>query len=809
MDFIGNDISGGTFTGTVIQAQNVHWGQAAPVRTPRMLLPEPEEFVDRAAPRAKLDALLAGREGRRAPRLVVITGIPGIGKTAVALRWLYDVRDDFPGGQFYADMSPQGPRSPVDPVSVLETFAGQLGTPREERPAGLAELSAYFRSLTADEPSLMLLDNVVVPAQVRPLLPGAPGSVVVVTSRNRLTGLSVTQPGPDYVTLDALDDDACAQLFGPVAEDGPDGGHEGRRDGGRDGGQALREVIRACAGLPLAVRIARVRAAEGAEALRELADELTDPQTVWEALSVADEIPYPKVLDVAYSGLDGRAAAVWRMLGAHPTGEFAGDLVKRLGGDGREGAKALRTLVHERLLEPSTAGRYRMNGLVHAYARRRLEETPPSGTPSSDTPSSDSAAHVIIDWYLERAAAAEALVSDRWRFGSRFAPGGLPTAVFENEGEALDALEPDGENAAAVVALAARTGRDRLTCELAEALRGFFFRRKYHTRWIGVCEQALEAAGRLRDDLVLARMHYETAFALYDRAGDGDNAAARHHYERARALAAGIGHARTASSALEGLGQLALREGRPHDAISLFREATTALGDIEHPRGRALLEYHRGRAHSAARDHAEAARLLLNARRLFAALTDRHDPAVPRPDRYNEARALTRYAEARLRADRPDEALAGLDEAMTLFPPGVAPKERADAVLLRGDVLAASGDPEGARREWRVALETYRGIGSVKAAAVSSRLAARDDGASADGAVGGGASTGGTSADGTAAGRTSAADPAGDGMAAGEEPTGEASADGTAADGTAVGGAAAGEASADGASADGGTGAGS
>ncbi|MFD7237078.1 NB-ARC domain-containing protein [Streptomyces syringium] len=741
MDFIGNDISGGTFTGTVIQAQHVHWGQAAPVRTPRMLLPVPEEFVDRAAPRARLDALLTGRDGRRAPRIVVITGIPGIGKTAVALRWLYDVRDDFPGGQFYADMSPQGPRSPIDPVSVLETFVGQLGTPREERPAGLAGLSAYFRSLTADEPSLMLLDNVVVPAQVRPLLPGAPGSVVVVTSRNRLTGLSVTQPGPDYVTLDALDDDACAQLFGPVAEGGPDGG----REGGRDGGQALREVIRACAGLPLAVRIARVRAAEGAEALRELADELTDPQTVWEALSVADEIPYPKVLDVAYSGLDERAAAVWRMLGAHPTGEFAGDLVKRLGGDGRDGAKALRTLVHERLLEPSTAGRYRMNGLVHAYARRLLED-PPAASPGAA--SSDTATGVIIDWYLERAAAAEALVSDRWRFGSRFAPGGLPTAVFESEAAALDALEPDGENAAAVVALAARTGRDRLTCELAEALRGFFFRRKYHTRWIGVCEQALEAAGRLRDDLVLARMHYETAFALYDRAGDGDNAAARHHYERARALAAGIGHARTASSALEGLGQLALREGRPHDAIALFRDATTALGAIEHPRGRALLEYHRGRAHSAAHDHAEAARLLLNARRLFAALTDRHDPAVPRPDRYNEARALTRYAEARLRADRPDEALAGLDEAMTLFPPGVAPKELADAVLLRGDVLAASGDPEGARREWRVALETYTAIGSVKAAAVRVRLAARDD----DGAAAGEATADGASADGATGG---------------------------------------------------------
>ncbi|MFI1253701.1 NB-ARC domain-containing protein [Streptomyces netropsis] len=728
MDFIGNGISGGTFSGPVIQAQNVHWAQAAPVRTPRMLLPEPEEFVDRAAPRAKLDDLLAGRDGRRAPRIVVITGIPGIGKTAVALRWLYDVRDAFPGGQFYADMSPQGPRSPIDPVSVLETFVGQLGTPREERPAGLAELSAYFRSLTADEPSLMLLDNVVVPAQVRPLLPGAPGSVVVVTSRNRLTGLSVSQPGPDYVTLDALDDDACAQLFGPVAEDGPDGGH--------DGGQALREVIRACAGLPLAVRIARVRAAEGAEALRELADELADPQTVWEALSVADEIPYPKVLDVAYSALDEGAATVLRMLGGHPTGEFAGDLVKRLGGDGRAGAKALRTLVHERLLEPSTAGRYRMNGLVHAYARRLLDETPPDAAAGGPAPS-DTATDAIVDWYLERAAAAESLVSDRWRFGSRFTHPARPAAIFENEAAALDALEPDGENAAAVVALAARTGRSTLTCELAEALRGFFFRRKYHTRWIGVCEQALEAAGRLRDDLVLARMHYETAFALYDRAGDGDNDAARHHYERARALAAGIGHARTASSALEGLGQLALREGRPHDAIALFREAATALGDIAHPRGRALLEYHRGRAHSAAHDHAEAARLLLNARRLFASLTARHDPAVARPDRYNEARALTRYAEARLRADRPDEALAGLDEAMALFPPRVAPKERADAVLLRGDVLAASGDHEGAHREWRAALETYTGIGSVKAAAVRRRLAAGDDGASAGGPAAG------------------------------------------------------------------------
>ncbi|QIB42554.1 tetratricopeptide repeat protein [Streptomyces aureoverticillatus] len=737
-----NSISGGSFR-DVIQAGHVTVRQcvSGEVRAPRVPLMAPAapgRLVDRLPVRAALDRAADARDERAPAKVVVVTGPPGVGKTGAVLYWSSLRGADFPGGVLYADMSPRGALQPADTRAVLESFVGALGTPRAEMPADEAPLAAYYRHLTAHEPCLVLLDDVVTAAQVAPLLPGHPRSMVVVTSRLLLAGLRGALPSsePEYVRLAGLDDESCRELFLHSA------GITALTQLTDHGRELVRTVVPAFAGLPAAVRIAGARAADPLEGgVEEFARRLLVLPTVQEALTVSDD-PHTyslhQVFEDSYAALDPVAAAVFRRLGLNPTPEFADALVDELAGDPDTGARVRRTLLGGNLLERPAPGRCRMNGLLHEYAGTLAR---------ADSGEAGAVAARITDWYLRRAAAAEVLVSSRWRLSHVFREPAYVAGVFRTETEALDALEPDRENAAALTAREFAHGHDDTVCTLTEALRGFFFRRKHHTLWVEVCELGVRAAERLvaadarageaagggvgggggAPDavLVLARCHYELAFALFDQGGAESVERARRQYGLALRQARAAGHIRTESTALEGLGQVALEQGQPQVALDHFRQALDALGDLPHPRGRALLKYHMGRAASAAHLHEEAAASLLGARHRFAAL--------PEPDRYNEARALTRYAQARLAADRADEAVAPLDEAVTLLQglgapkaegatPSAAPKEEADARLTRGDAFAALGDVRRAREDWQAALDTYRRLGSVGAAGVRERL---------------------------------------------------------------------------------------
>lgn len=676
MDGIENTIAGATIQGTVIQGRNIEYHAAPESPTPRQLAPAPQVYVNHRRTFASLTRAVAERPGGAAPLVVLLTGMAGVGKTATALRLLHALSDGFPGGQLQADMSPQGPLRPRDTVAVLQGFVRALTShqPDAPLPADPGELSAHYRTLTSARPVLVLLDDVVNAGQVRALLPGHPGSVVVVTSRSPLSGLQASHHVVRFA-VDSLNCQDSKVLFEAVA--GPGVVDRPLLDG----------VLHACAGLPLAVRIAGARASELRDMGEDpagLARELIDRSTRLEALTVPDDLSVAQVFDVVYRSLDKDAAALYRTLGLHPTPEFSRELVERLAGTPGD----VRTLVREKLLDPAGDGRLRMHRLVHDHARAAADAGAPDG-----------AVEHCIDWYLTRAAAVERLVSDRWRHGQVFTRTDLP--AFPDVNTALDTLEPDRANAVAVVELAHTAGHHEAAWQLCEALRGFFYRRKYHTDWIEVCRQGLDAAGRTGDPVAVARMHYELAFALADRGEDDDCAAAREHYEHALREATVVTHARTVSSALEGLGLLALRAGDAHTAAEHFERAVGALDGIDHPRGRALLTFHLGRARSAERRHHDAAELLLQARSLFAAL----------PDPFNEAKALWHYAQARHRADRLDETLEPLDASAALMRTCGAPKELADVLLMRGDVRAAQGDHQSAGGDWREAAELYKRLG--------------------------------------------------------------------------------------------------
>ena len=182
--------------------------------------------------------------------VVIVGGTAGVGKTALAVHWAHQVVAHFPDGQLYANLRGfEGTATPVTAGDALRAFLDALGVPADRIPPTPGAQEGLYRSMLADKRMLVLLDNAADTAQLRPLLPGSPHCLVVVTSRCQLTGL-VAAAGAQPVLLDVLDEDEARKLLadrlGPeraAAEAGP-----------------LTDLIELCARLPLALTIAAARA---------------------------------------------------------------------------------------------------------------------------------------------------------------------------------------------------------------------------------------------------------------------------------------------------------------------------------------------------------------------------------------------------------------------------------------------------------------------------------------------------------------------------------------------------------------------
>jgi hypothetical protein len=225
--------------------------------------------------RAMLPAEPGQQDSGQTVPIVVLSGTAGTGKTALAIRFGHQVAKRFPGGQLYVNLRGLDPATPpMEPAEALRLFLDALGVPPYRIPADTEGRSALFRSLLDDRQMLIVLDNARNVAQVRPLLPGAPGSLVVVTTRNELTGL-VAAEGAIPLTLDVLGDGEAHEMLARRL---------GRARVAAESG-AADEIIAACARLPLALSIAAGRAAgRPKRPLTELAAELHDARGRLDAL---------------------------------------------------------------------------------------------------------------------------------------------------------------------------------------------------------------------------------------------------------------------------------------------------------------------------------------------------------------------------------------------------------------------------------------------------------------------------------------------------------------------------------------------
>jgi DNA-binding SARP family transcriptional activator/tetratricopeptide (TPR) repeat protein len=335
---------------------------AAPV--PAQLPPAVPAFAGRATELASLDAILPGQGGPAQPATVVISavsGTAGVGKTALAVHWAHRVSPQFPDGQLYVNLRGFAPGCPpLDPGEVVRGFLEALGVPVARIPDGLAAQAALYRSLLAGKRVLVVLDNAHDVEQVRPLLPGSPGCLAIVTSRNQLTGL-VAAEGAAPLNLDLLTvagaRDLLARRLGPgrVAAEP----------------ESVTEIIERCARLPLALTIAAARAATNPSfPMAIFAAELRDATRALDPFDGGDlATDVRAVFSWSYRALSAPAARLFRLLGLHHGPEVTTDAAASLAAVEQQRARLLLAeLSRAHLLAERSPGRYVFHDLLRAYA---------------------------------------------------------------------------------------------------------------------------------------------------------------------------------------------------------------------------------------------------------------------------------------------------------------------------------------------------------------------------------------------------------------------------------------------------------
>jgi transcriptional regulator with XRE-family HTH domain len=332
---------------------------------PRQLPPSAAGFVGRTGELRTLSGALARRDpADQAMRILAIVGTAGVGKTALAVRWAHQVAGRFADGQLYADLRGFDPvGGPLAPADVIRGFLHALGGPSARVPVSEEAAAGQYRSLVAGLRMLIILDNARDPDQVRPLLPGDPGCVVVVTSRNQLTGLVVAD-GARPLFLDVLTKPDASELLI-------------RRLGAQrlaQEPQAAEELIGLSGRLPLALTAVAARAAASpGMALRGLAADLRDSGRRLDAVETGEPATSLRaMLTSSYRLLTSPAARMLRLLALRSGPEFSpADAAELAGVSVRQARVLLRELARSSLVTEQNTDRFAFHAFLRSYAAER------------------------------------------------------------------------------------------------------------------------------------------------------------------------------------------------------------------------------------------------------------------------------------------------------------------------------------------------------------------------------------------------------------------------------------------------------
>ncbi|MEV8437509.1 tetratricopeptide repeat protein [Actinosynnema sp. NPDC051121] len=597
-----------------------------------------------------------------------ITGMPGIGKTTLAVFWANRHRDRFPDGMLYVDLRGFSPHvAPLDPAVVLRRFLLDLGL--GDVPTDPDALTSLYRSLLADKRLLIILDNAADSAQVRPLLPGAPHCRVLITSRVRLTGL-ILRDGARNLAIAPLRDAESHALL--VERIGPE------RVAAEP--EAVDQVLQLCGGHPLALSIMAVRINE--QPAGRLSDFVADVRASGVAsLGLGEmDVSFAAVLSWSMHKLDTEPRRVFTMLGIAP-----GLFVDVAAGAALTGLPPARTraafdaLENASLLTRHPDGHYSMHDLVRTYAEDLSRHDMP-------TPERVAAARRVVDFYA-RAARTAHLALD---------PRSVPESDHAASPEdAKKWFVQQSHNLLATQRTALSNGWYDVVCELAETMTAFHRRNGLTDDDVHVWQLAADAAGHLdppaditahrnlgvaltlagRHEQALAHLrralataqevddpralaavhraiarvlgnqdddrqaldHAVTAAGLSRRLGDpageadalgdigrhaarlGDHAMAFEHCVTALELHRAHANTGGAADTLKTLGHIAQKTERYHDALAHYSEALALYRELDDERGVADVLDGLGHAYAGLDRFGEARAVRLEAVELYAA----------------------------------------------------------------------------------------------------------------------------------------------------------------------------------------------
>ncbi|WP_328991630.1 tetratricopeptide repeat protein [Kribbella sp. NBC_01245] len=692
----------------------------APERTiPRQLPLATRDFIGRESELATLRQALVGAAEATALSVLTITGMGGVGKTALAVQAAHESVAQFPDGQLYVDLRGFGPGTATAPIDALREVLSVFGVQPDELASDETQAVAKYRTLLAERRMLVILDNAADAQQVLPLLPGSARCAVIVTSRLDLPAIAGTIRVPLEVPPLAESLRLLATVAGRPLSDDP----------------AWTQVVEHCGGLPLAIRIAGARLASRPNwPVSHLAGRLADERRRLDELEVDAGIGVRATLNLSIDHLresddpiDVRAAEAFALLGLAESPVISARQIAAFADwSERDAAAALERLVDVHLLASPAPERYRLHDLLRVAAAEHVHEVL--------TPDEQVAARVR---WLERLSAVTWRVSDHAGHGDSreawLSPDWWASAMELNLPEAMEWLD-DARDLIVPTLRRGATGtafEQQLAIRLAVGLNAYYTRRRRWLDWMfamtAVREIAIASGDHLGAGMVLHDLgaalgeleRYEEAVSpmqqaltraditgvggmqalclltlghLLERLGRYEEAIP--YAAKAREMAIQLQLPRRAAFACMALGMLHLKTGRKDLGSAAFEEGLAHLADPEHGWYRCIIHMTHGLASREIGDY-EAAESALAA---CADLSRTYDRVLLESEAWHE---LGRVA---IEQGRLGEAGERLGRALELAEREDDRLRQAAVEVDIGHALHAAGNAAEARRHWRTAL---------------------------------------------------------------------------------------------------------
>ncbi|MEU4564203.1 tetratricopeptide repeat protein [Actinoplanes sp. NPDC023936] len=608
--------------------------RTADVPIPRNL---PRDIPDFTGRQDRVDAIvehLGASADASTVTIATIHGMPGVGKTTLAVHAAHRAENLFPDGQLFVDL--RGFAAGVaaaEPMSALENLLQQLGVPVATMPATLDERVAAYRTRVAGRRLLIVLDNARSENQIRPLLPGSPGAAVIITSRVHLGGIE----GAMQVPLDVMPEAEACDLLTKIVG----------RDRVADQRGDVTEIASLCGHLPLAIRLTGARmvsrprwsAAGLAERLRSVRQRLEHFRS--------GDMSVVAAFALSYENLRPEVQQVFRAMGLGPGGNLGAPAIAALAGMPVADAEAiLEELIDVHLVEEPSDGHYGMHDLLRQHARDVAVRI--------DRPGDLRAAQIrLLTHYLARAAPASAILDPTCRPITM--PGNLTADVppCGSYDEALKWFEVERRNLVAAVKLADELKADEFVWRLTMALHPYFLLRGYTDDWVATGELAIQAARRLGN--VTAEADVRQSLGVACRRLGRPTEAVEHHEQALSGYQRGNDKSGE-MSALTQLGIAYRRLGRYSAALDVQRKAVALHDELRDPSGEAATLTNLGLVYQRLGRYDDSLRCHERARTIAGNI----------PERHCEAMANTNIGIVYERTNRLEDALNSHQAALTI-----------------------------------------------------------------------------------------------------------------------------------------------